>query len=83
MTRGKMSLARSIHGCPNFLIPFPDQFLYIVKNTCVYTHVSDCVEILYELPLPPNNTASETFLQRPGAVRIVECIFLILAPAWR
>jgi len=33
----------------------------ILWRTCVYTHISGCVEIMYELPLLPNNTASEPF----------------------
>ena len=49
----------------------------------VCTHISDCVEIAYELPLLPNNTASETLLHKSGAVRTVYCIFIIGASAWR
>jgi hypothetical protein len=30
----------------------------------VYIHISDCVENVYELPLLPNNTASEIFLHK-------------------
>jgi len=28
---------------------------------CVYIHISDCIEIVYELPLLPNNTAVKHF----------------------
>ena len=35
---------------------------------CVYIHAFDSVEIVYELPLLPNNTATETFLHKSGAV---------------
>ena len=42
MTRGKISLARSIHCCPNFLPP--DQRLYTVHNMCICTHISDTVQ---------------------------------------
>jgi len=35
----------------------------------VYVHISDCLEIAYELLLLANNTASETFLHKSGAVR--------------
>jgi len=34
-----------------------DQRLCIVKNI----HIFDCLEAVYELPLLPNNSASETF----------------------
>jgi hypothetical protein len=33
----------------------------------MYTHMSDCVKIVYELRLLPNNTSSETFLYRSEA----------------
>jgi len=36
-----------------------------------------CSEIVYELPLLRNNTASETFLHKSGAVQNVDCIFII------
>jgi hypothetical protein len=49
----------------------------------VYTHVSDCVETVYELPLLPNNSASETCLYQSVLVRSVDWIFIIGAPAWR
>jgi len=47
----------------------------------IYTHISDSVKIVYELPLLPNNTASDTFLHQPGAVRSADWIFIIGAPA--
>jgi len=34
---------------------------------CVYIHVSECIETVYELPLVPKNTASETILQKIGS----------------
>jgi len=39
---------------------------------CVCVHISDCVEIVCELLLLPNNTTSETFLHKSGAVRSVD-----------
>jgi len=33
---------------------------YIVKK-CVYMQIPDCVETVYVLPFPPNNTAREIF----------------------
>jgi len=38
---------------------------------------------VYELPLLPNNTGSETFLHKSGAVRSVDWIFFIGVLAWR
>ena len=43
---------------------------------CVYiythAHISDCEDNVYELPLLPNNTVSETFLHKSGAVGSVD-----------
>jgi hypothetical protein len=46
-----------------------------------YIHISDCVQIVYGLPLLQNNTASEIFLHKSGAVRSVAWIFIIGALA--
>jgi hypothetical protein len=62
-----------------FLFLLPDQRLYNVKKkyvcVCVYTHTHThiCrVQNVYELPLLPNNTVSETFLYvGSGAVLII------------
>jgi hypothetical protein len=35
----------------------------------VYKHIPDCIDIVYELPLVPDNTMSETFLHRSGVMR--------------
>ena len=43
-----------------FLFLLPNQCVCAV-TMCLYTHI--CVEIVYELPLLPSNTACETFLQ--------------------
>ena len=70
MVCGKISLALAL---PIFFFFFLlDQRLYIVKNTYICIHISDGVETVYELPLLPSNTASETFLHKPGAVRSVD-----------
>ena len=61
----------------------PDQSLYIVKNIYIYIYISDCVESVYELPLIPNKSASETFLHKLRAVRSVDWIFIIGLSAWR
>ena len=50
--------------------------------TCTYTYIDICVRTVYELPLPPNNTASETFLHKSGAVWSVDWVFIIGALAW-
>jgi hypothetical protein len=56
--------------------------MYIVKNMCVCVcmyntictnvYVSDYVVTVYELPLLPNNTELEIFLQKSGEVRSVD-----------
>jgi hypothetical protein len=77
MAHGTISLARGVHNCHNLFIS-PDQRLCIVKNmyrpTCI--HTSDCVEAVYELPLLPNSTASETFEHKSGRLRSVDWMFL-------
>jgi hypothetical protein len=55
MARGKISLARGIRCCSHFLLlPFLDQHLNFVKIMS-YTHISDCVQTVYELPLLTND----------------------------
>jgi hypothetical protein len=90
MARVKIPLARDIHCCPNSVYFFlPNQRLYIVRNMyIIYIYIyilytSDWVEIVYEVPVHPNNTAAETFLHKSGAVRSVDWIFITGAPAWR
>ena len=41
----------------------------------VYIYISDCIDIVYELLLLPNNTASETFLYKLGGLQSVDWIF--------
>ena len=53
----------------NFL---PDQRLYNVKDICICIQISNCVDILFELSLLPNRTASEAFFHKSGAVRSVD-----------
>jgi len=36
-----------------------------------HTHVSDCVETVYELPLLPNNTASSIVLHKPEQCKVL------------
>ena len=78
--RGKSYLVCGLQRCPNSLFLSPDQCLCIVKNP-VYTHIPDCVQTVYDLPLLPNNTTSETFLHKSVAVRSVDWIFIIGVPA--
>jgi hypothetical protein len=42
--------------------------IYIYMYMYIHIHVSDSVEIVCELPLLPNNTASEIFLHKSGKV---------------
>jgi len=77
-------MARGFHCCPHsFVFVLPNPGLYIVKNMCIYTHISDFVETVYELPSLPDNTACETFLHKSGSVRKCDLIFIIGVPAWR
>jgi hypothetical protein len=46
-------------------------------------NISVCIDFGYALLLLPNNTASETFLHKLEAVRSVDWIFIIGAPAWQ
>jgi len=64
-----------------FLFLLPTQNPYTVNNTHTHTHISDCKKIVYEVPLLPNNTASQTFLHKSREVRRVDQIFIIQAPA--
>jgi len=58
-------------------------YIYICVCVCVCVHITDCVEVVYELPLLPNKTNSSTCLYKPAAMRNVDQIFLIGVPAWR
>ena len=42
----------------------------------MYKHTSDCVQTVYELPLLPNNTVSQTRLHKSVAVRNVDRMFI-------
>ena len=77
----------SFNPIPFFILL--DQRFYIVKNIYIYIYiyiymyiyVFDCVGDVHEIPLLPNNTASETFLLKSGRGRSVYCRFIIGAPA--
>jgi len=77
-------MERGTHHCPSyFYVSFArPTSLYREEYVCVCVQ-SDCVETVYELPLLPNNTASEIFVRKSGAVRSIDGIFIIRAPAWR
>jgi len=60
-----------------------NQSLYIVNNIYICVCVSDCMKIVFELLLLSNNTASDNSLHKSGAVRSVDCLFVIRAPAWQ
>jgi len=81
MTRGKISLARGIYCCPVFFhFPCPTS-VSIFWRICTYIHISDCVQTVCELPLLLHNTAVK-FYGQIGAVRSVDRIFIVGAPAW-
>jgi len=67
-------MARGIRCCLSFL-------LFLCPTSASYIRIFDGVETVYELPLLPNNTASETFLHKSGAVRGVDWICIIGEPA--
>jgi hypothetical protein len=85
MASEKISLKRGVHLSPHsFLISFAQTTSrYCEKCMCVDTRISDFVRITYDLLLLPKYTARGTFLHKSGAVRSVDWIFLIGAPAWR
>jgi hypothetical protein len=81
MARGKISLAHAIHWRPStFLFFTRPESLYFEERA--YTHISVCVEIVYELPLLLNSTPSETLLQESGEVRFVDWIFITGTLNW-
>jgi len=57
--------------------------LYCKEYVYIALHISNCVQNVYDLPLLTNNTASEMFSHKSGAVRSVDWISIIGAPAWR
>jgi hypothetical protein len=57
--------------------------LYCEEYECVYMHISEWVQTDYELPLLQSNTASEIFVNKSRAVRSVDWLLIIGAPAWR
>jgi hypothetical protein len=66
-------MACAFYCCSMFFISFGwPAFLYCEEY--VYVHLSDCLDIVYELPLLPNNTVSETFLHKLGAVGNIDWI---------
>jgi hypothetical protein len=75
---GKISLARGIHCTPNFY------FIYFALPASVYCEdtYTDVIQTVYNLLLLPNYSASETYLHKCGKVRSVDCVFIIVVPAW-
>jgi len=73
MAREQVSLAQGFQFYLYFLFIF---FIFwatrvsILRKICLYTytHTCDFVEMVYDLPLLPSNTASETYLLKSGAV---------------
>jgi len=63
---GVLEIARGIHCCANILFLLPEQRPCMVKNVCVYMHISDCIETVYGLPLLPNNLLTYSMVQSPS-----------------
>ena len=61
MASGKIFLVRCIHRCLSFIPFFPPTSVSILCTICVYVHVSDCVQTVYELPMLPNNNTAKYF----------------------
>jgi hypothetical protein len=79
----KFSFARRIQCYPLFLISFDqpaslycEGYVYMYIYIYTHTHTPDCVQTVYQLPLLPNNTVSETFIHKLGEVRSVDWIFI-------
>jgi hypothetical protein len=53
----------------------------IFWRMCVYADISDCVEVVYEVPLLPNKYASETFWHKSVAAQSGDWVFIAGAPA--
>ena len=83
------------HACPKWQAEFtavplcfylPSRPASVCCEKCIYIyihiHISDLIEIVYELPLLPNNSASETFFNKSGAVRSVDWISIFGMSAW-
>jgi hypothetical protein len=67
-------ITENIMKRPVFILP--DQRHGIVKNMFIYTQ-SDCVDILYELPLLSNYTVTETFYTNRELCEVLTgCILL-------
>ena len=82
-TRSQNGTRHSLLSQSSFIY-LPDQRLFFfLWRIYVYIRISDSIETVYELPLLPNNTRSETFLHKSGAVRIVVWLFITGEPVWR
>jgi hypothetical protein len=82
MARGKISLVRCTHCCPNFFYSFCPTRVSVLWRICVYIHTwlrTDCIRIT----VATKEHWSKTFLHKWGAVRSIEWIFIIAAPVWQ
>ena len=73
----------ALASVPFFISFYRRTPVYCEEYVHIYRHISDCVETVYELPLLPNDTASEIFLHKSGAVRCVDWIIITGTAAWR
>jgi len=67
MAHRTICLACGIHCCPIFFFLCLTS-ISVLYRMCVYKHISDCIEIVFELPLVLYNMTSETFLHRSGVM---------------
>jgi hypothetical protein len=56
---------------------------YCAECVCVYIHISDCVQTVYELPLLLNNTIVKHFYTNLGRWEVLTGYLSLGAPAWR
>ena len=60
---GLAELARGIRCCPIFfLFPLPSQRLHIMKNMCVYIHISDSLQTIQGVTGGTDQTSGECSL---------------------
>ena len=76
-TRARLS--RGIHCCPSLFCFFAQPAslyceeyvcvcVYVYVCMCIYIYIYNCIESMHELPLLPNNMASETLCTKIGCV---------------
>jgi hypothetical protein len=79
----RIALARGIHCCPNFFFFCARPAPQYCEELSAYTHISDCVQLVYELPLLINSTAVKRFYTNQERCEVLTWIFTSDAPAWQ